>query len=216
MPTFASFVADEAIALVEAAAEEIGPEADDLGSRASTLVFDAAALARAMETALTDVSDAARLEQLAFMGLETYPAVVGTTANRNRQRANQTALIDLLRGLATVRFAEVAGTQRYRERTVAVARRDQIGDALDERAADANIDVFRELRALRAAVVQHVVEELRRLPPVIVATPATVQPSLALAYDVYDDIERADEIVGRASSPRPGFLPAQPITLPGG
>lgn len=215
MATFASFVSDEAIALVEAVAEEIGPSAVDMGERAATLVRDANALAVTMAAALAAVTDAARLEELAFQGLATYPAVMGTTANRNRQRSNQAAVVNLLRGLATVRFAEVSGTQTYRERTEAVARRDQIGDALDERAAVADIDTFREWRGLRAAVVAHVVAELRSLPPVIQATPATVQPSLVLAYDIYEDIGRAAEIVGRIALPRPGFVPANPITLPG-
>ena len=89
------------------------------------------------------------------------------------------------------------------------------GDALDERSvAVADSETFASLRDLRAAVVDHVVQELRRLPPVIQATPANVQPSIVLSYDLYEDVDRAGEIVGRIELPRPGFVPANPITLP--
>ena len=140
---------------------------------------------------------------------------MGTTQNRNQERNNQAALIDFVRGLATVRFAARVGTVAYRDREQARARRDSSTEALDAREADANTRVFRALRGLRAAVVEHVREELLRLPPVIVATPASVQPSLAIA-SVYEDIGRAADIVGRITLPRPGFRAGQPDYASGG
>ena len=154
------------------------------------------------------------LETLAFKALQTLGTVAEVTSNRKLQAANQQALLDFVRGLATVRFSEVAGTETYRDGIEAVRTRDTASGALDERATVANTDTFTSLRALRAGVVEHVDSELRRLPPVIQATPATVQPSLVVAYDVYEDVDRADEIVGRIALPRPGFVPANPITLP--
>lgn len=211
---FPSFVAEAAIAVVEAAAGEIGAPGADLGARASTLVFDPQALGLALEQALTAVTDIARLEVLAFGGLATYPAVSGQTLNRQRQRDNQAAIVELLRSIATVRYAQEVGIEEYRDRADAVVNRDTVGDALDERAAVADTTAYRSLGALRAAVVDHIIAELRRLPPVIVATPATVQPSIVLAYDIYEDVDRAAEIVGRIALPRPGFVPANPIALP--
>ena len=41
-----------------------------------------------------------------------------------------------------------------------------------------------------------------------------MQPSIVLAYDIYEDVGRAAEIVGRIELPRPGFVPANPIILP--
>ena len=213
---FASFVADAAIAVVQAAADEIGgPLAPELRRNAPTLVYSVRQLAVDMDAAIGVLADIDKLESLAFNALDDYPAVVGTTQNRNQERNNQAALIDFVRGLATVRFAARVGTVEYRDREQARARRDSSTEALDQREADANTRVFRALRGLRAAVVEHVREELLRLPSVIVATPASVQPSLAIAYDIYEDIGRAADIVGRITLPRPGFVPANPITLPG-
>ena len=213
---FASFVADAAIALVQAAADEIGgPAAATLRTNAAALVYNAGQLGRDMDGAIAAIADIDKLEDLAFNALETYPAVVGATRNRNQERANQAAIIDFVRALATVRFAERVGLEEYRDREQARANRDRSTEALDAREDRASTNVFRALRNLRAGVVEHVREELLRLPAVIIATPASVQPSLSISYDIYEDINRASEIVGRAVAPRPGFLPASPITLPG-
>lgn len=213
---FASFVADNAIKVVQAVADEIGgPAAAELREDAATLVYTPRDLAGRISSAINALTDAAKLRDLAYNALSTYPAVVGTTRNRNQERINQAAIIDFVRALATVRFAAVVGTEAYREREQARDERDSVTEALDQREAQASIRVFRALRSLRAAVVEHVREELVRLPPVLVATPASVQPSLALAFDLYESIDRADEIVGRARLVRPGFVPANPIILPG-
>ena len=213
---FASFVADAAIALVQAAADEIGgPVAAELREDAATLVYDVSELGSRMDSAIVAITDIAKLEDLAFNALDDYPAVVGATRNRNQERRNQAAIIDFVRALATVRFAERVGTQNYRDREQARDERDSATEALDLREEDASTAVFRALRNLRAGVVEHVREEIVRLPPVIVATPTSVQPSLTIAFDVYEDVGRADDVVGRAGAARPGFLPSQPITLPG-
>ena len=213
---FASFVATAAIRLVQAAADEIGgPVAATLRENAATLVYDTSMLGTNMDIAIAAIADIDKLEALAFNALDTYPAVVGATRNRNQERANQAAIIDFVRALATVRFAERVGIEEYRDREQARDNRDRSTEALDAREERASTNVFRALRSLRAAVVEHVREELLRLPPVIIATPASVQPSLAVAYDIYEDVGRADEIVGRAVLPRPGFVPANPIVLPG-
>ena len=98
---FASFVADAAIALVRAAADEIGgPAATTLRGNAATLVYDAGQLGIDMDAAIAAITDVAKLEALAYTALATYPAVVGTTRNRDRERRNQVAIIDFVRALA--------------------------------------------------------------------------------------------------------------------
>ena len=176
---FASFVALAAIKVVQAAADEIGgPAASTLRTNAPTLVYNVGQLGRDMDSAIA-ADDRYRRSWRRWPStrLSAYPAVVGTTRNRNQERANQAALIDFVRALATVRFAERVGTEAYRDREEARANRDRSTEALDARDGSANANVFRALRNLRAGVVEHVREELLRLPPVIIATPATVQPS---------------------------------------
>ena len=78
---FASFVADAAIAVVQAAADEIGgPAAPELRRNASTLVYSVRQLAVDMDGAIGALTDIDKLESLAFSALDEYPPVVGDDA----------------------------------------------------------------------------------------------------------------------------------------
>ena len=210
--TVPSYVVDAAAAALRSAAADIDtPAARALSERADKLVLDPEALAAGMVSAIQEVEDG-RLAALALEGL-ALPSVAATTANRRLQARNRAALIDLARGLATVRLAERTGERRFAERTGAVRARDTAGDALDARAGTADTETFRALRTLRAAVVSRVSDSVRDLPDVIEATPGAIRPSLALAYDIYGDIGRAGEIAARNRLARPGFVPSRPIAI---
>ena len=213
MTTFASFVADEAAAAVRAAAAEIGPTAAALASDAADLVYHPADLAAELRASIAAVTDIDRLIALATTGLSTLAEVSTATINRRGQAANQAALVALVRGLATVALAGRIGVTAYRDRTALNDARDTVLAAIDARGDVADTATFRALRSLRAAIVQHADAQLRGLPRVVHATPGAAQPALVIAYAVYNDIGRADEIVGRNELPRPGFVPARPIEV---
>lgn len=211
--TVPSFVAEAAAEAVRMAAAEIGtPQAEALAAEAGTIVYDPPALAERLRAAIAELEDSPRLANLAEGGL-TLPAVPETTASRRIQRANQSALVDFLRGLATVALARRSAIEAFPDRTSAFNAREEVGDLLDARESAASAGVFRSLRALRAAVVAHVARIARDLPQVTSATPAAVLPALVVAYDVYGDVARAGEIAARNRLPRPGFVPARPIEV---
>ena len=213
MTTFSSFVADEAAAAVRAAASEIGPTAGPLAADAAALVYRPSALAAAIRAAIVAITDIDRLIGLATSGLATLPGVSIATANRRRQGANQAALTELVRGIASVALARRVAAEGYRDRTALITARDAVIDAIDARAELATTDTFRALQSLRGALASRVDAQLRNLPQIVRATPGVVRPSLTLAYAIYDDIGRAGEIVGRNELPRPGFVPARPIEV---
>ena len=213
MTTFASFVADEAAGAVRTAAREIGPSADGVSEDAASLVYAPAELAAELRAAIGAITDIDRLTVLATSALATLPSVSSATANRTRQGDNQAALVELVRALATIALAERTGTESYRDRTVLTGARDVVVERLDARSESASTATFRALQSLRAAVVQHTDAQLRTLPRVVRASPGAVRPSLALAYAIYEDIGRADDIVGRNQLRRPGFIPATPIEV---
>ena len=72
---------------------------------------------------------------------------------------------------------------------------------------------YGRLRQIRAALVERLSGLADALPQVVDAQPAAIVPSLALAYSIYGDIERADEIASRNRLARPGFVPARPIRV---
>lgn len=67
-------------------------------------------------------------------------------------------------------------------------------------------EVTQSLRDLRAMVVKNITENIKRLPEIRTIHLAENIPSVVLAYDLYEDIERAVEIVERNSVKNPGFV----------
>ncbi len=211
--TVPSFVAEFAAAAVRQAATQIGtPAAAALSAEAGSLVHDAPALAARIGQAVGEMTDTVLLEGLAESGL-TLPAVPLTTASRRTQAANQAALVDLVRGVATAQLARRTADAGYESRTAALAARDRVGALLDARAPQADDASFRALRALRGAVMAHIAREVETLPEVTTATPASVRPSLALSYAIYGDVSHAAGIAARNQVARPGFVPAEPIEI---
>ena len=211
MTGIASFVADAAVEAVTAAAAEMGPAGDGLARDAASLVHDPAALAARVAAAVAAIPDAPTLGNVAARGV-ALPAVAPTTANRRVQAANQAALVDLVRGVATAEMARRLATAEFRDRTAAEGAQAEIGDRIDERAASADTDVYAALRALRVDVAARFAHVTRALPSIVTAQPAAVLPSLVVSHDVYDgDIDRAGEIAAVNRLRRSGFVPARPI-----
>ena len=208
-----SFIFTEVEAVLTQAAREIGPTASDIAGRTRELVSDPDELAAALDTAIASVTDTDLLERLAFRALEDLAAVPTTTANRRVQAGNQAAIVELVRGVASAVFAERAGTAAHRDRTQALEARNSIAAAIDASGDTSTTQVYRAFRELKAAVVDLTEQQLRELPRVVTESPSTVLPSLVLAYAIYEDIDRAGEIVGRNVLERPGFVPARPIQV---
>ena len=208
-----SYIFTEAEAVLVQAAAEIGPTASDIAVRTAELVADTELLVLSVDIAIGAIADVERIERLAFRALEDLDPVPLTTANRRIQAENQTALVQLVRGLAAAVYAGRAGTAAHRDRTQALAVRNSIADAIDASGDTSATLVFRAFRELKAAVVDLTEQRLRELPRVVTESPSTVLPSLVLAYSIYEDIDRAGEIVGRNVLERPGFVPARPIEI---
>ncbi len=63
------------------------------------------------------------------------------------------------------------------------------------------------LRSLRAAVTDDLLTRAATLPRLKTVTTAVPMPSLALAYSLYADATRSDELIGRANPVSPLFMP---------
>lgn len=89
--------------------------------------------------------------------------------------------------------------------------RDMVAQALQDEALAAadsgDDDAYRTLVNLRAAVVSDLNARAAQLPTrITVRTPQPV-PSLVLAYKLYGDASRSDELVGEAAPVHPAFMP---------
>ena len=209
-----SYVQDAAAALVQAFADAVKtPAARALAAQASSVVFTPSALAQGVRTAVREITRLEDLENLATSGLSDLPPVPTTTINRRRQAKNQAAFVALVRRAATIELARRVPRETFTDRTRAAAVRDQVSDLIDDQQTTAGTAHYQSLRALRAAVSTHIQSILPTLPRVVRTTPATVLPSLVLAYEIYGEIEQAGNIADRNRLARPGFVPAHPVEL---
>lgn len=139
-----------------------------------------------------------------------------TTSNRIVQADNQTALVSLVQRSAVIEAARVASTVDFdplvaSERPTyqeATALRDEIADRLDTLMLDTNNDtLYQALADLRVAVIIDITSRGADLSRTVSWTPATTLPALVVAYALYGDAERADEVVVRNRVRHPGFVP---------
>lgn len=139
----------------------------------------------------------------------------GTTAtpSRKQQAANQSAVGALIRQAVIAGRAQDAVIRseagEFPTRTEVLTVRDAITDAIDAEAERLTTtdDQYRALVKLRAEVVQSIPSPSMSLPDLVEVTPQVTVPSLVLAYRLYADAGRADDIAARNNITHPGFLP---------
>lgn len=69
-------------------------------------------------------------------------------------------------------------------------------------------DVIESLHQVKSCVVVNVRERISQLPQTKTITLTEITPSIVLAYELYEDIERRNEIVKRNKISNPAFIPA--------
>lgn len=178
---------------------------DVLSRGADALARDGALLATRVVEAVEAIDDPARLAALAEGGA-ALPAVAEITAARRLQARGVRLLDELVRAAATVALARRAGRIDYADRAAALAMQATLSDLLDARAHAAGVAAYSALRDLRAGIVARLAEIAPRLPSVRVAEVDAPIPSLVVAYDLYGDATRGQEIAARNRVPRPGFV----------
>jgi prophage DNA circulation protein len=89
----------------------------------------------------------------------------------------------------------------------AIVVREVLVDRLDAESETTTSDsVYRVISDLRTSVVQAVPSQEQDLPRLVQYVPPATLPSLLVAYQLYGNAGRADEIAKRNSPRHPGFL----------
>lgn len=118
---------------------------------------------------------------------------------------NNNAIVDLVRRSAISAASRDAVDTKFDTRNEAELIRNTIADAIDSQAeTTSSMPVYLTLTDMRAVLVQAVPQEgLPELVSVIIKRPVS---SLVLAYELYEDAKRGDEIVVRNRIRHPGFV----------
>lgn len=137
--------------------------------------------------------------------------VAETTPSRIVQARNQAAVVALIRRAAVVAAARAAADIDFTSYEDAKTTRDELAVLFEAEivtAADAGDDVsFEALSLVRAAMMEDISVRGAQLSRLGSFTPPETMPAFVIAYQLYGDASRADEIVARNRIRHPGFVP---------
>ena len=143
------------------------------------------------------------------------PTYATATPARQQQARNSAAVAALVRRAALVQSARVAADADWPVHQEAIAARDELAERIDAEALRPDVPdpTFRALTDLRVAVVQDLTARSAGAARLATVTPTAVQPAVVLAYDLYEDAGRGEEIVTRNRVAHPGFVPPAPLKV---
>jgi prophage DNA circulation protein len=170
-----------------------------MSTQSDALVAAVTAVSAAVAAVAQDPSDQIRiLLNLASNGAPSATAADQATAALCR-RATLIAVQNALASYQPTSYDEAAAT-RLAITTVMDAEILYAGDAEDTYG-------YTTLRQMRAYVVQTLTAIGASLPRLITVTRGRSLPALVLAYDLYGDATRADELIARVDPPHPAWFP---------
>lgn len=142
----------------------------------------------------------------ALAPLTTFKApVIHNPINVNSVRAERQLgdmVAALIRRLALIKWAEAMVQAKFRNRAEALAARAMLAERFEEESDDLLSD-------LRDRVIDHVTRNGAELPVVKNYVLPFPFPALVIAYELYGDAERDDELVARNSAPHPLVMPTE-------
>lgn len=136
------------------------------------------------------------------------PYVPRTTPSRIAQANNQDAMTALVRRVALSEEARSSARMNFATYDDAAAMRRDLGDRLDVEMDMMTDDTeYAAYADLRAATVRDLTVRGADLSRVTTVPVRATTPSLVMAYNLYEDAGRSDEIVSRNRIRHPGFVP---------
>lgn len=228
--SFAGFVLDSAIDAVGgvldaieavaaapfaaiAAASDIVADVAGLRDRVEDLIEVPGDLVDALSSLMTQIGDLFGLRRLAAGAGDDYTAPT-PASDSNVQRAVNLYELDRL----NTRLALSAACAYLRDADLtvyddAIADRDSIAALIAAEEETTDSAVCEALRSLRVALVEDVTARVAALPRVTTYTPSSVVPAAVIAWSIYGDAERADEVVDRNRIVHPLFVPAEALSV---
>lgn len=149
---------------------------------------------------------------IAGLGMGVPPPPPINTATRRDQAAGALALQRHFQAAGLLHWAMAAADVEYDSQTDAAAARDALVRALTELAEsepDMTEEIAAALRNTAAGLSAHLTAALGALPKIVEYTPVDTLPAEVIAWHLYGDAGRAEEIVvgNLALVPHPTFVP---------
>jgi len=194
------------VAAVSIAARRLVEDASELATSPADLIGEAVAAVEGILGAVGNASGALTAYSALFE-LE-IPALLGGSPNGQARDRNAAATIGLVRQYALAGYTRAAVENEWATRQDAESARDVALEAIDAEAETADDAAYFALVALRASLVGALPPEDEDLPDLVQIKLAGDTTTIALAYKLYDDVERDDEIRERNNLRHPARVPA--------
>lgn len=152
-----------------------------------------------------------RLSNLAGLGVPSAPSVY--TPSRQQSYVNVSATNALTR---QVLLAQAVGASSLATADVfddTIGLRNNLTAALDAESLNASDATYAALQDARSKVWKDLTDRSRDGARLTTRTPPDTTPAVVLAYDYYEDAERATDIVTRNRLRHPGFVPPIPLRV---
>lgn len=150
-------------------------------------------------------------QKLSVFG-DNFPPIPETSPNRRIEKRNRDLQIALVKRHALIGMALMASQMTFASYDEAVAIRDRLTQKLnaelDQVGSTDDDETFEALANLKAAMVLDITERSANLARIKNIYPAEPLPALVLAYELYGEIEQAEEIRIRNKVRNPNFMPA--------
>lgn len=137
------------------------------------------------------------------------------SASRRQVLTNRAALLDLMTRFSIAQAAQEIVAVEQPVFDDLLQWRDQLTSVIDRETERPGLplDEFEALAEVRAAVSRYVSGESLTAARLRTYTPRSITPAVVLAYDLYGDASRSDELVGRNGVRHPGFVPIKPLKV---
>ncbi|WP_164635040.1 DNA circularization N-terminal domain-containing protein [Rhodopseudomonas sp. BR0G17] len=182
------------------------------GAPAAAVVASLVSAVRGLSDGLAPASAQRAMVEL----LGAFPAAVVSgvpylSASAARAAANAEAAARALRLAALTGYAEAVLRTTFGSRPEGVTARAAIAERFEAEADNTtgseNAALFVAIETLAARVIDWITKTINDLAPVVVVETAIPRPSLDLAWTLYADPARADELVSRNRVRHPSFMP---------
>lgn len=184
----------------------------DISAAASDLIRDPMDLYMGIQDIFNDIVTAINNPLDAFNALRDFFDFAGTpdsipltTSARITQAGNKTQIAYAMTVAASVSASKAASLAEYTSQGEADTVRDILADQMDALSLTAGSQLFEALMDLRAAIMEDL-STRPGLPGIMTVSLPEDTPALVLAYQLYADAARADEIVLRNAIANPCFI----------
>ncbi|WIG52478.1 MAG: Phage tail/DNA circulation protein Mup43, N [Afipia sp.] len=181
------------------------PAGDDASSIAAALISSVRTLGDALPASSAQKAALEYVEAFAI-GADAPISPMTRIAASNAEAA---ARVARLAGLMA--YAEAVLRSTYSSRPDGVTARAEVAERFENELFDttgaANAALYVALDDLRGRVIAWLTAKINDLAPVITVESARIMPALALAWSLYADPVRSDELVARNGVRHPTFMP---------